>query len=197
MTLGDLYAFIASVPADERAECCRHSIPDWELEYLYRLIVERRDLCRGIVEIGTWRGWSGLWLAAAADECGQSFTTVDCDPEAIAVARTLLSRAALPVRYCCGESPGVLRDVTDGQNIWVIDGAHDYEHVALEVAHARQVIGTTQPGLIVLDDARVLHEDGIQDGGVPHVVQEYRRSGMRLLPGTFGRLAMLEVGVWL
>jgi predicted O-methyltransferase YrrM len=71
---------------------------------------------RSIVEIGTSRGVSTLWLADAARSVGGHVLTVDVDPDAQDAARVSLQAAGLleQVTFRGGDGGAVLSDLPDG-----------------------------------------------------------------------------------
>jgi len=71
---------------------------------------------RSIVEIGTSRGVSTLWLADAARSVGGHVLTVDVDPDAQDAARVSLEAAGLldQVTFRGGDGGAVLADLPDG-----------------------------------------------------------------------------------
>jgi len=71
---------------------------------------------RSIVEIGTSRGVSTLWLADAARSVGGHVLTVDVDPDAQDAARLSLEAAGLIdlVTFRVGDGGAVLADLPDG-----------------------------------------------------------------------------------
>ena len=71
---------------------------------------------RSIVEIGTSRGVSTLWLADAARSVGGHVLTVDVDPDAQDAARVSLEAAGLldQVTFRRGDGGAVLADLPDG-----------------------------------------------------------------------------------
>jgi predicted O-methyltransferase YrrM len=71
---------------------------------------------RSIVEIGTSRGVSTLWLADAARSVGGHVLTVDVDPDAQDAARVSLEAAGLleQVTFRGGDGGVVLSDLPDG-----------------------------------------------------------------------------------
>jgi predicted O-methyltransferase YrrM len=71
---------------------------------------------RSIVEIGTSRGVSTLWLADAARSVGGHVLTVDVDPDAQDAARVSLDAAGLldQVTFRRGDGGAVLADLPDG-----------------------------------------------------------------------------------
>jgi len=59
-----------------------------------------------VLEIGTYRGYSALWLATGLEETGGRLVTVDIDPERVKEARANLARAQLSDRVTVVEGDG-------------------------------------------------------------------------------------------
>lgn len=59
-----------------------------------------------VLEIGTYRGYSALWLASGLEETGGRLVSVDIDPERVKEARANLARAGLADRVTLVQGDG-------------------------------------------------------------------------------------------
>lgn len=75
-----------------RTERLRQVTPDVG-RFLHTLVLATRP--GSVLEIGTSGGYSTIWLAAAAREIGAVVTTLEIDPNKVAVARKNLAAARL------------------------------------------------------------------------------------------------------
>jgi len=200
MKLVDIRRFLCSVSEEEISNRTKRSIPRFEIELLYRVICTLPIHVRGIVEIGTYRGWSALWLAAAAQERECRLVSVDIDPVASLAGRMFLETAGLDgvAEFMTGDSTGLLRNkghrrafpVEATPNVWLIDGNHSFSSAGAEYECAAEDIGDG-PGVVFFDDASIQHPDSHGDGGVPAVIME---RGGTYLPGTLGRIGVVLFG---
>lgn len=202
MKLIEIRKFLGTMSFEKISELTRRSIPPFEIELLYRIILKLPFEIRGVVEVGTYRGWSALWLAAAAQERRSTFCSIDIDSKATESGRKLLHKAGLSkvAVFRNGDSGEVVRKGNylprvARPNVWLIDGYHSYEKVFEEVLLAISAMGGrgSGDGVIFLDDASVLHPDSRGDGGVPRALQE---NGGFYLPGTLNRIGVIKVGGW-
>jgi len=91
-------------PADPRAEAVLReleadrgmAVSRSEGQLLHDLV--RQTAARSVVEIGTFRGYSGTWIALALRETGGHLTTYEIDPDTAAVARDTFRRAGVEDR---------------------------------------------------------------------------------------------------
>jgi predicted O-methyltransferase YrrM len=81
-------------------------------ELLAVLVLATR--AKTILELGTSNGYSTIWLADAAEQCGGRVTSIDVDPERTAVAGANLARAGLDAELRSGDAAQALREATDG-----------------------------------------------------------------------------------
>lgn len=68
-------------------------VPRRDGQILHDLVLETK--ARHAVEIGTYRGHSGLWIAMALRRTGGRLTTYDIDPEVVKTARANYRRAGV------------------------------------------------------------------------------------------------------
>jgi predicted O-methyltransferase YrrM len=73
------------------------------------VIVRARDAGR-LLELGTSNGYSTMWLADAAENCGAALVSVDTDPARTAMARENLRRAALHPELRTEDAQDTLRN---------------------------------------------------------------------------------------
>jgi caffeoyl-CoA O-methyltransferase len=71
-------------------------VPRPDGEALKRLVEETG--AKRVVEIGTFRGYSGLWLASGLRKTGGTLTTFEIDPQTAEVARRNFARAGVQDR---------------------------------------------------------------------------------------------------
>jgi predicted O-methyltransferase YrrM len=81
-------------------------------ELLAVLVLATR--AKTILELGTSNGYSTIWLADAAEQCGGHVTSIDVDPQRTAMARANLERASLDAELLSGDAGRVLREAPDG-----------------------------------------------------------------------------------
>lgn len=95
---------------------------------------------RNIVEIGTGAGVSGLWLLHGAPRA--TLTTIDCEPEHLAVARRSFADAKIPTtraRFITGRAADVLPRMNEASyDIVLVDA--DPEGVIEYVEHGLRLV---------------------------------------------------------
>lgn len=104
-------ATMAAIPADEIGERRNEFLLPVGAEaagFLHSLVIARAP--ETIIELGTSYGYSTLFLADAARECGARIITVDMDPAKQTYASAMLERAGLEqfVEFRCGDAVEVV-----------------------------------------------------------------------------------------
>jgi predicted O-methyltransferase YrrM len=102
-----------------------------------------------VVEVGTSAGYSALWLSLACRERGDVLTSIDRDPDKLAMARLTLETTGTVdvVRLVCGDALEILAGL-DGVGFAFIDANRDVLPACLELLADRLVPG----GLLAADN---------------------------------------------
>jgi len=111
---------------------------------------------RTIVEVGTSGGYSGLWLALAARECGGRLITFDVDPAKVARAAEAFVDAGLAdvVEQRTEDGVAGLARFDGDVDLVFLDAEKAIYEAALEPA-----IGALRPGGLLIADNLTSHED--------------------------------------
>lgn len=115
---------------------------------------------KNIVEVGTNRGYSTIWLAAAAKALGGKVVTCEIDPVKAAEARTHFEQAGLSdvIEILVGDARETLRQQTGPVDLLFIDGVKGQYETYFDVVYKRMGIG----GMVIADNA-VSHGDELLD----------------------------------
>lgn len=113
-----------------------------------------------IMEVGTNRGYSTLWLALAAKKNGGKVTTCELDPAKAKEARAYFEQAGLAqaIEVCVGDAGEILRQQTGPIDLLFIDAVKEDYKTYLETAYSR----ITPGGLIVADNV-LSHSEQLLD----------------------------------
>jgi len=113
-----------------------------------------------ILEVGTSNAFSTIWLADAARETGGRVTTLEMNPNKIALARENLTRAGLADRVdiIAGPAATTLRDLPGPFDFVFLDADRPSYLMYLELVVPKIVSG----GLLVADNV-VSHASELQD----------------------------------
>ena len=172
-SLDDLLSFYYSMGLYKRTELTRRSSPIDDLCYYHLLC--RFNRVTNVIEIGTFNGLSAIFLATA---CKGTVFTININKNEILAAKTLARKARVSnIEFLEGDSldilPELSRRLSDTCSFVYIDGFHDYKYSFNEYQIATAHINK-QRGLVIIDDADYIHEDGKHDGGVPRMVEEVK-----------------------
>lgn len=157
-------------------------------------VIAAASAALNIVEIGTGGGVSGLWLLHGSPRA--TLTTIDNEPEHLAVARQSFADAKIPparARFISGRAADVLPRMNEASyDIVFVDG--DPEHVIEYVEHGLRLV---RPGGTVLVP-RILADGAIADP----VNREPRTKAYRTVlqetidsPAVFGALSIVGEGL--
>jgi len=118
-------------------------------------LVASHPACR-VLEIGGSRGYSGIWLGAAARVCGGRLLSLEHDPARCEAWQTNISAAGLDewAELACGDAFGTLRGLDGGFDVAFLDAEKD-DYEAL-FGFARPLLGAG--GLVVADNV-LSHSD--------------------------------------
>ncbi|OLN26009.1 O-methyltransferase [Desulfovibrio sp. DV] len=102
-----------------------------------------------VVEVGTSAGYSALWLSLACRARGDGLTSIDRDPDKLALARQTLETTGTTdvVRLACGDALEILAGL-DGVAFAFVDANRDVLPACLELLADRLVPG----GLVAADN---------------------------------------------
>ena len=162
-----LFAAKPGVPADLQAEAVLRelerdrgmAVSRFEGQLLHDLVKEVD--AKAVVEIGTFRGYSGTWIALALRETGGHLTTYEIDPAIAAVARENFRRAGVEERVTIvvGDAHVELPKATGPVDIAFIDADKEGYLDYLETLLPRVRVG----GLIVADNANMAGVEPFRD----------------------------------
>jgi predicted O-methyltransferase YrrM len=113
-----------------------------------------------ILEVGTSNAFSTIWLADAARDTAGRVTTLEMNPDKIALARANLARAGLDERVdiVAGPAADTLRDLSGPFDFIFLDADRPSYLTYLELVVPKLVTG----GLLVADNV-VSHASELQD----------------------------------
>lgn len=126
---------------DERVRAVLSSLEPTSAEYynigpesgrMFHLLARLMG-ARTILEVGTSNGYSTIWFADAARECGGRVISLESHPGRLAEARENLERAGLAewVDLRLGDARQLIREVPGPLDILFLDAEkHDYIHYA-------------------------------------------------------------------
>jgi predicted O-methyltransferase YrrM len=116
---------------------------------------------KSVVEIGTFRGYSGTWIALALRETGGHLVTYEIDPAIAAVARENFRRAGVAdlVTVVLGDAHVELPKATGSVDLAFIDADKEGYIDYLEELLPRVRVG----GLIVADNANMNGAESFRD----------------------------------
>ncbi len=122
-------------------------------------VIAATSAATSIIEIGTGAGVSGLWLLRGAPRA--TLTTIDSEPEHLAVARAAFAEAKIPTaraRFITGRASTVLPRMNEASyDIVFVDA--DPENVIEYVEHGLRLVRTGGTVLV----PRVLHDGAVAD----------------------------------
>src|SRR5690606_11372861 len=71
-------------------------VPRGDGEFLHLLV--HVTAARNVLEVGTYRGYSGIWMGVGLEQTGGKLTTLEIDPERVKEAKGNFERAGLSDR---------------------------------------------------------------------------------------------------
>ena len=125
--------------------------------FLRALAIGRRP--GRILELGTSYGYSTLFLADAARQCGAQVVTVDLDPDKQAYARERLEQAGLAefVEFRCGDAVEIVKADAGEWGLVLLDIWKDLYVPCFEAVYPR----LAEEGVIVSDN--MIYPEGARD----------------------------------
>jgi len=125
--------------------------------FLRALAVGRRP--ERILELGTSYGYSTLFLADAARQCGATVVTVDLDAAKQAYARERLEQAGLAeyVEFRCGDAVEIIKSDSGAWDLVLLDIWKDLYVPCFEAVYPR----LAEEGVIVSDN--MIYPEGARD----------------------------------
>jgi len=115
---------------------------------------------KNIVEVGTNRGYSTIWLALVAQKLGGKVVTHEIDPAKADEARTHLQKAGVSevVEIVVGDARETLRGETGDVDLLFIDAVKGEYETYFDLVYKRLSVGS----LIIADNA-ISHGDDLLD----------------------------------
>jgi predicted O-methyltransferase YrrM len=134
----------AGLPSSQRAR----QVSATTGRFLFALVASHPG-CR-VLEIGGSRGYSGIWLGAAARMCGGRVLSLEHDPPRCEAWRKNISAAGLDewAELACGDAFATLQNLEGGFAIAFLDAEKDDYETLFGVARPLVVAG----GLVVADN---------------------------------------------
>ena len=166
------------LPTDLKTDIARRSVSLSKQRMLYHCVHENGF--ENVIEIGTFKGCTSLYLAAACEEQGGTLYTINIRGDELSIARDVAGKCGIRnIEFILGDSlellPGLVERI--GYQFVFIDGKHNYKYAFGEYELTQKHLA--RPGAIVFDDASYVHSDSQQDGGVPRA---YKEAGAILYP---------------
>jgi predicted O-methyltransferase YrrM len=123
-------------------------------------ILVRATGARRILEVGTSNAFSTIWLADAARATGGRVTTLEFNPDKIALARTNLARAGLDgvVEILAGRAADTLQGLSGPFDLVFLDADRPSYLDYLEL-----VVPKLRPGGLLIADNVTSHAHELQD----------------------------------
>lgn len=115
---------------------------------------------KNIVEVGTNRGYSTIWLALVARQYGGKVTTCEIDPARAEEARGYFEKAGLSdyIDILVGDARETLRSFSEPVDLLFIDAVKDHYETYFDVIYKQLGVGS----LVIADNA-VSHSDELLD----------------------------------
>jgi predicted O-methyltransferase YrrM len=131
--------------------------------FLHALVIGRA--ARSVLELGTSYGYSTLFLADAARECGARVVSIDVAPAKQAYASEMLERAGLreQVEFRCGDAVALLADNRGPWDVVLLDIWKDMYVACFEAVY---------PALA--EEAIIVSDNMIYPEGAREAVRAYR-----------------------
>ena len=166
------------LPTDLKTDIARRSVSLSKQRMLYHCVHENGF--ENVIEIGTFKGCTSLYLAAACEEQGGTLYTINIRGDELSIARDVAGKCGIRnIEFILGDSLELLPSLVEriGYQFVFIDGKHNYKYAFGEYELTQKHLA--RPGAIVFDDASYVHSDSQQDGGVPRA---YKEAGAILYP---------------
>lgn len=115
---------------------------------------------RNIVEVGTSRGYSTLWLALVAQKTGGKVLTCEIDPARAEEAKTYFEKAGLSdyIEVLVGDARHTLRDRDEPVDLLFLDADKGQYETYFDVVYKRLGVGS-----LVIADNVTSHADELLD----------------------------------
>jgi predicted O-methyltransferase YrrM len=125
--------------------------------FLHALVIGRE--ARAVLELGTSYGYSTLFLADAARECGAKVVSIDVDPAKQAYAGQMLARAGLreQVEFRCGDAVALLAEDRGPWDVVLLDIWKDMYVSCFEAVYP----ALAEEAIIVSDN--MIYPEGARD----------------------------------
>lgn len=100
-----------------------------------------------VLEVGTFHGYSSIWLATALEQTGGKLVTIEIDPERVKIARDHLAQAGLSERVECleGDAHQVAKTVEGPLDLVLLDADKDKNEDYFDTLYPR-----LRPGGVIL-----------------------------------------------
>lgn len=142
---------LQGLPGDQRLQ----AMAPEAAKFLY--ITALAAKARHIVEIGTSRGYSTIWLALAAQKNGGHVTTCEVDPARAEEAKGYFERAGLSdyITLLVGDARETLRGQSGPVDLLFLDAAKGQYETYFDVVYKRLGVGS----LIIADNVTSHHNE--------------------------------------
>jgi hypothetical protein len=189
--LDKIIRYYMTLDAELQKEITRRSSPLDDLIYMHMVL--RANSVVDLIEIGTFKGLSALFIAPAVK--GKVYT-INISSSEINIAKKITGDFGINnVEFINGDSLEVLDSLPSkvGNTLGAvyIDGNHSYKYAAGEYNRVEKYLDGKPKSAAFFDDAHYLHPDGKDDGGVPRILKELGivpigALGQRIAVKTFG-----------
>lgn len=112
------------------------------------------------LEIGTFHGYTSLWIATALEQTGGELVTIEIDPERVKIAKNNFAQAGLDNRVQCleGDAHEVAKKVEGPLDLVMIDADKDRTD-----DYFRTIFPKLSPGGVILLNHVVAFQDLMQN----------------------------------
>ena len=116
-------SLLAAMEASRKETRMRITRPDAQFLHLMVQLLNARK----VLEIGTFHGYSSLWMAMGLEQTGGKLVTIEIDPSRVAIAKDHLTRAGLIDRVTCleGDAHQVAKTVEGPFDMILLDADKD------------------------------------------------------------------------
>lgn len=180
-SLDNTFAKYNGIDEDAQRQISKRSSPIDDLVYIGLTL--RRNAVVDLIEVGTFLGQSACFLAPCIS--GRLYT-INSNPREMAIARRTVETFGIAnISLVTGDSLDVLPEVLrqSGQRLGsvYIDGFHSYKYAMSEYRLVEAELSARPSGAVFFNGAGKLHPDGMDDGGVPRVVEEIGAEPIEIL----------------